>query len=320
MEEIRISDLRPKGVAPPLQVHIMRKWIPAFRENETHYVLVDKEGFGIQAVVKGDQRKHVEPKLNIQSCYRIEGYACIDPDDYTNTLSHPATMCIGSASTFTPISETTDLPDLYFEFATRRKLEVEAKKDRAATIDYIGVLQEIEDKTTKEGRPYVVLLLRDSSNQDITVKLWEEIATTPSRFDRAQIDAATTPAVIAITALKPKIFTRWAQLQSTNATYVYLNPNTVETGILKDMYNNPETQNSAMAIASENCVTISSLQEMENKDLMDRNFIIDGTISHLITDKHWHYTACPKCGQTSFQTGEQWFCTRDGNHNTAKHL
>ncbi|MFS7970347.1 hypothetical protein Hanom_Chr09g00819971 [Helianthus anomalus] len=46
------------------------------------------------------------------------------------------------------------------------------------------------------------------SNQDITVKLWEEIATTPSRFDRAQIDAATTPAVIAITALKPKIFTR----------------------------------------------------------------------------------------------------------------
>ncbi|MFS7997992.1 putative nucleic acid-binding protein [Helianthus anomalus] len=161
MEEIRVSHLRSKGVAPPLQVRVMRKWIPAFRENETHYVLVDQEGFGIQAVVKGDERKHVEPKLDIQSCYKIEGYACIDPDDYTNTLSHPATMCIGSATTFTPIPDTMELPDLYFEFATRRKLELEAKKERGI-IDYIGILQEIEDKTTKEGRPYVVLLLRDS--------------------------------------------------------------------------------------------------------------------------------------------------------------
>ncbi|XP_035840216.1 uncharacterized protein LOC118487455 [Helianthus annuus] len=106
-----------------------------------------------------------------------------------------------------------------------------------------------------------------SSNQDITVKLWEEIATTPSRFDRPQINAATTPRIIAMTTLKPRSSTRWIQLQSTNATYVYLNPNTVKTGILKDMYNNPETQNSAMAMASENLVTISSLQQMENNEL-----------------------------------------------------
>ncbi|KAJ0891653.1 hypothetical protein HanPSC8_Chr09g0356561 [Helianthus annuus] len=65
---------------------------------------------------------------------------------------------LGSASVFTPIADTQELPTQYFEFATRRKMEIEAKKERGI-VDFIRIYLKLEEKTSKKGRPYVVLTL-----------------------------------------------------------------------------------------------------------------------------------------------------------------
>ncbi|MFS7968534.1 hypothetical protein Hanom_Chr09g00798641 [Helianthus anomalus] len=45
-----------------------------------------------------------------------------------------------------------------------------------------------------------------NSNQDITVTLWEEIATVKSRFNRAEIEAGVAPVILAMTGLKAKTY------------------------------------------------------------------------------------------------------------------
>uniref|UniRef100_A0A251TN62 Putative nucleic acid-binding, OB-fold protein n=3 Tax=Helianthus annuus TaxID=4232 RepID=A0A251TN62_HELAN len=178
---------------------------------------------GIQAFVKGKNCKTLDSKLCLQTCYQIKGYGCTDPDNFTNTLTHPATMNLGNATVITSIPDNENIPKQYFELATRRRMEVQAKTE--------GIV----DKKTHENRPYVVLSLKDCSNQDVTVALWEEIATVKSRFNRAEIEAGAAPVILAMTGLKAKTYYGTLQLSSTSSTHVYLNPQTVETETLKEM-------------------------------------------------------------------------------------
>ncbi|MFS7943764.1 putative nucleic acid-binding protein [Helianthus anomalus] len=160
MDSNGISGLRPKGPAPALEVRVIRKWVPKYRENELHFVFVDEEGMGIQAFVKGKNCKTLDSKLCLQTCYQIKGYGCTDPDNFTNTLTHPATMNLGNATVITSIPDNENIAKQYFELATRRRMEVQAKTE--GIVDYIGLLQRrIEDKKTHDNRPYVVLSLKD---------------------------------------------------------------------------------------------------------------------------------------------------------------
>ena len=43
MEIGRVSSLRNGEATPPLEVRVLRKWIPNYRDTESHYLLVDKD-------------------------------------------------------------------------------------------------------------------------------------------------------------------------------------------------------------------------------------------------------------------------------------
>ncbi|KAD4584718.1 hypothetical protein E3N88_22319 [Mikania micrantha] len=240
MEIKELASLRPRAAASPIEVRVVRIWKPPFRDNETCFLLVDKHGDGIQAIAKGKDQSYAENNLLPKSCYRIEGYACVESEPYVNTLSHPANLSIGVASTFTPIAESNDFPHQYFEFASHRKIQRICGNNKEVT-DFIGLLLKVEDKSTKTQRPYVSLILKDTSNENIEVALWEEISKTSTRFDRKAIEGSTYPTVLAVTAVKVKEFSSKCklyatQLWSTRATHVYLNPTCAKTEILITKY------------------------------------------------------------------------------------
>ncbi|MFS7969565.1 hypothetical protein Hanom_Chr09g00810711 [Helianthus anomalus] len=101
MEHPRVSELRPSKSA--LTIH----------------------GLGIQVVTKENDCTNVRSRLQIQGCY-----ACVAVDEFTAVITHPAMIRLESASVFTPITDTQELSTQYFDFATRRKKEIEAKKER----------------------------------------------------------------------------------------------------------------------------------------------------------------------------------------------
>ncbi|XP_021998729.1 uncharacterized protein LOC110895713 isoform X2 [Helianthus annuus] len=263
MDSNRISGLRPNGPTPALEERVIRKWVPKYRENELQFVFIDEEGMGIQAFVKGKYCKTLDSKLCLQICYEIKGYGCKEPDNFTNTLTHPAIMNLGNATVITSVLNNENIPKQFFDLATRRRAEFQAKTE--GIVDYIGLLvRRIEDKKTNNNKPYVVLAFKDCSNQDITVTLWEEIATDKTRFNRAEIEAASAPIILAMTGLKTKIYygrgsTGTLQLSSTSATHVYLNPQTIETELLKEMYEKMDMQNCAITTTPDLEVPISHL-------------------------------------------------------------
>ncbi|KAD5961357.1 hypothetical protein E3N88_12830 [Mikania micrantha] len=98
-------------------------WIAPASTNLIAQLLPFCQEDGIHAIAKGKDQSYAENNLSPKSCYRIEGYTCVESEPYVNTLSHPANLRIGVASTFTPITETNDFPHLFFEFTSRRKIQ-----------------------------------------------------------------------------------------------------------------------------------------------------------------------------------------------------
>ncbi|KAJ0545382.1 putative nucleic acid-binding, replication factor A [Helianthus annuus] len=315
MEHPGVSELRPSKSAPTIHVRVLRSWVPDYRDNELPFLLVDQEGLGIQAVTKENDCTNVRSRLQIQRCYEISRYACVAADDFTAVITHPAMIKLGSASVLTPIADTQEFPTQYFDFATRRKMEIEAKKERGI-VDFIGIYLKLEDKTSKKGRPYVVFTLRDISNQDMSVALWKEIATSTHRFNRRNIETAASPAIVAFTSLKVNDQND-LQLQSTNATYVFVNPHHLEAELLKEMWQNQEPHHPALQIMPDNYVPIADLLQLQTTEIEGRTFNIKAEITETETTKGWSYTACPKCNQSVLQVNTQWFCTRDAMQEKA---
>ncbi|KAK1407643.1 hypothetical protein QVD17_39264 [Tagetes erecta] len=322
--------LRPEGSTKPLEIRVIRRWNPPFRDNETCFLLVDKHCQGVQAIVKGKDQRYVEARLLPNTCYRLRGYACTAPDPYVNTLTHPTTLQIGAASTFEPIPDNEEFPRTYLEISSRQIMQQLCDRD-TEVVDYIGLLQRVEDKLTRAGRPYVSLLLTDTSNQNIEVALWAEIANSPDRFNRAAVENATQPAVVAITAAKVKLIMRELQLWSTRASYVYLNPRTAETEILIDRFNREEEQeetsgiqstlrNKAIPIITENPTTIGDLTIKEPHELTGRTYTISGVVIHIASDKKWAHNICPICGNPIFKALDEWYCPSDSFQPSANHI
>ncbi|KAD3337154.1 hypothetical protein E3N88_32674 [Mikania micrantha] len=150
MEIKEIASLRLRAAASPIEIRVVRIWKPPFRDNETCFLLVDRHGDGIQAIAKGKDQSYAEKNLMPKSCYRIEGYACVESEPYVNTLSHPANLRIGVASTFTPVAESDDLPHQYFEFASPRKIQRICGNNKEVTVIALTAVKVKEFSNAKQ--------------------------------------------------------------------------------------------------------------------------------------------------------------------------
>ncbi|KAF5778327.1 putative nucleic acid-binding protein [Helianthus annuus] len=91
------------------------------------------------------------------------------------------------------------------------------------------------------------------------------------------------------------------QLQSTNATYVFVNPHHLEAELLKEMWQNQEPHHPALQIMPDNYVPIADLLQLQTTEIKGRTFNIKAEIIEIETTKGWSYTACPICNQSVLQ-------------------
>ncbi|KAK1414681.1 hypothetical protein QVD17_30431 [Tagetes erecta] len=194
---------------------------------------------------------------------------------------------------FTPIPDTGEIPRDHFDIATRERMEAACDKD--VLIDYIGILDDTNDKLTIDGKPFVVLKILDCSNQYIHATLWEEIAISLERYARPVIDCAKHPKIIALTALKVKVIGGRIRLQSTAATYVYLHPTLPETHKLLELYENPTTSVLAkrqstqyLITGKETITTIDEILRKSSAELMRTQYsAIESLLSSPTEQETW---------------------------------
>ncbi|KAK1411553.1 hypothetical protein QVD17_38103 [Tagetes erecta] len=164
MEDDEIASLKEGSPSIPLNVRVLRKWKPAFRANETCYLLIDKNGDAIQAVVTDIEQRYVDSRLTLGLCYTLQNYGCKKVDSYSNILTHCTHLSIGHSSTFTPIPDTEDIPRYYFDIASRNRM------------------------------------LSACDKQDEVI----EVCSNLTRYNRPAINSASEPRIIAATSVKVK--------------------------------------------------------------------------------------------------------------------
>ncbi|KAK1414464.1 hypothetical protein QVD17_30208 [Tagetes erecta] len=321
MEDIEIASLAFGSAAIPLNVRVLRKWKPSGRHNEICCLFVDKQGVAIQAVATNSEIRHVDNSLSVGSCYTIDNYGCAKVDPFTNVLNHCTHLSIGMSSSFNPIPDTNEIPREYFDFASRSRMLSVCDKEYQV-IDYIGYVQKIEHFQTKEKRPYVVISIRDCSNKDIKITLWEEICTRPDRYNKHVIESAPDPRIVAATSVKVKNFQGQIKLQSSTATYVYLHPLSIETHLLLDLYHNGRDAILALDdgdIMEDPTITLSEMMAKPAEQINGQTFNIIGHIMY-IPIQEWCHVACQSCNKDTTPAGPKWYCSRHGLNDTPRYV
>ncbi|KAI3675989.1 hypothetical protein L1987_85585 [Smallanthus sonchifolius] len=329
MEAKRIASLKLCADGLPIEVRVLRKWIPHLKPNDTCYLFVDCFGDAIQAIARNDDKKYIDSKIDVLKCYRITSYVCVPISPAVNVVSHSVHLRIGTATAVDSIPDTDVLPHHYFELCDYEKFDT-LRGDSHQLIDFIGLLQGMEKKTTKDHNPFLNLTLTNERKQSIQATLWKDIITSPDRYNRQAIENSEFPAVIAVTSMRVVHYQGRLQLSSSAATYVYLNPATPLTETLLNSFKSDSGSNQqtklqqmagkkTLAALEENTVTIAELLQKQQQELAGKTFICIASITE-ITGKKWCYNACPKCLQTIHESGDEWACTDDGKFKEPKYM
>ncbi|CAI9274636.1 unnamed protein product [Lactuca saligna] len=97
--------------------------------------------------------------------------------------------------------------------------------------------------------------------------------------------------------------------RSSHATHIYVNPNIPETTTLIDLYTGPSRP---MPTLSGTLATLYQIKLKTKSDLLDKTFIVHGSIKDFHFQNTWYQTICPICKDPIFRRGPQWFCSAHG--------
>ncbi|KAK9048215.1 hypothetical protein SSX86_032822 [Deinandra increscens subsp. villosa] len=209
-----LSDITPMGDAVPVQIRVLNKWRPYHMKPTLSYLFVDA-----QALFNDAEEIHLDSKLTLMNCYRIEAYKCTRAPSVFRVTTHPAAMEIDRAIPITPITDDDAIPRFYFDFKTHDQLYNKVNKNELLT----GKVERVTEVDTETRGKLTKILLHDPSHPEIEVTLWEEIG---SRVDLQALTATDHVVIVAITALKVTRHpgTGSLQLQSTAGTSVKIDP------------------------------------------------------------------------------------------------
>ncbi|KAK9070536.1 hypothetical protein SSX86_010938 [Deinandra increscens subsp. villosa] len=207
MEIINVADITKDTRGTPIEIRV---------------------GDAIQIHAVSSYKNAHRHQLELLGCYRISSYICAGPPSYLKLIDHPVSLKIGAPVVATPINDSRIYPTTYFQFKDYDDL-VPSDPNVDIITDYIGILERIEDGETKFGEtkfhdPFVRLTLKNLRGNRIRVSLWKEIIISLEMFDREALDHASQRCIIAVAAVKVLKPQGWLQLNSTAATFVYINP------------------------------------------------------------------------------------------------
>ncbi|PWA79901.1 nucleic acid-binding, OB-fold protein [Artemisia annua] len=197
MTEAYIRDLRPRDRNKILHAKVYRAWI--------HRDLPDTTNKGFRAILLDKQQ----------------------------TLANPTSLSFSRFFTSFDDIEDVGFPDHYFDFASYNKLpdrvvdpKEKPKKLYPVLTDYIGCYIRSGDKG-KVGNPNRTqsvqrkVEIQNLNRNSLELTLWGDLA---EKFNKERIDALERPIIIAVSSCRVSRYNNNLQLQSTVATYFYINP------------------------------------------------------------------------------------------------
>ncbi|CAI9259461.1 unnamed protein product [Lactuca saligna] len=237
-------------------------------------------------------------------CYTIEKYGCGVPDRYQKWINNEFYMAVGTVSSITPLPDTAIIPKHWFSFVS--KTQIPDYKDQHA--DFVGFFSKLINCTKKDSEPYLLLILKNDSGEDIAISLWKEFTSVSSKFDRVVLENAPAPVIVAITSIKISTYAGALRLGTSSATHLYINPPIPEMKLLMDSYNTlPE-----VPVFLDPPIQLSKILDKSHSDLSDRTLTTKACIIEYIFSDSWYHVQCPKCKNTTFKQGKNWFCPSDG--------
>lgn len=210
-EETDLANLTPADLAKPLRVKVYRKWfsrnVPDPNPTGLCYMLLDKKGGAIQANIQLWDMKLFETKLDINTCYHIEGYGCKRTEHWQQTVNNNLTLLFGKYTKITQI-EDNGFPHHYFSFVSYNEVASRTETRDAVLTDYIGIIRTVSDikefgDTTTNKIYRRNITIQNLSGNNITFTLWNDASLA---FDVSLLPAMEQPIIIAVSSCWAKRF------------------------------------------------------------------------------------------------------------------
>ncbi|KAI3774949.1 hypothetical protein L1987_49514 [Smallanthus sonchifolius] len=277
-----IASIRPGKSGAIIEVRVIRKWMFNSRPDEPWYLFVDRNGDAVQGFAAKINKENVEARLSVMSCYQMDSYTCRATRASMRIVRHDATIKIGKATTIIPVNDDDSIPHYYSEFHPYTALNNRVN-DNSVLTDYIGTVESKFDGTTTRNDPFLRVILRNESFEDISVTIWKETLAT---FDRTALDTINNPIVMAVTSVRVSIFAGRIQLATTPASALYLNPAIPKSAALANRDHisvAPSASSQAHQLtttpAVETEITLAALAQKQISDFSGLTFVCDASIT-----------------------------------------
>ncbi|XP_076897725.1 uncharacterized protein LOC143551098 [Bidens hawaiensis] len=233
MEHQQISDIKVGFPAGPLEVRIIKKWIPHARPQLLCYLFVDVHGNAIKAVADVTDESYFDSVISVGSCYRVTDTLTVAAKTYQPAVSHEASLSIGRSVVFTPI-QNNNIPTYHFEFASYDQLERHTKEQKQLA-DFIGRIENVTPIHDRGGKPMRKITLQDDRRNIIEVTFWSgKLSEVEGDIPVGEIMAVTGTTVTKFTV--PHTSTEILQLESNEATTATINPPIPKIEAYKNRY------------------------------------------------------------------------------------
>ncbi|PWA63366.1 replication protein A 70 kDa DNA-binding subunit [Artemisia annua] len=174
--------------------------------------------------------------------------------------------------------------------------------------DYIGCYMRSTDKQ-KWGNPNRNQMvnrkieIQNLNRTSIELTLWDDLANT---FKKDEIDALEKPVLIAVSSCRVTRYRNTLQLQSTPATYYYINPKIPQLEEYLQEYRTLFNINPPLQIVRHpyedkeqekmrNRIPLDVLLKESPQSHIGVRFTCDGVITSINTLREWYYPSCTKC-------------------------
>ncbi|PWA67829.1 helitron helicase-like domain-containing protein [Artemisia annua] len=209
--------------------------------------------------------------------------------------------------------------------ATRKRTKVSMnmyyKYQLHERVDYIGCYISSGEKQ-KWGNPNKNQMvnrkieIQNLNRNSIELTLWDDLAQT---FKKQEIDALEKPVIIAVTSCRVSRYRNKLQLESTPATYYYINPKIPELEQYRTEYRALFDINPPLRIVRHpyqdkeqekmrNRIPLNMLLKESPQSHAGVRFTCDGVITAINTLREWYYPSCKECNTKAENNGGTFDC------------
>ncbi|PWA43981.1 nucleic acid-binding, OB-fold protein [Artemisia annua] len=320
MELAPIEYLKPGHRDKMIEVKVYRAWTardpPDRTEKGYRAILLDRQGDAIQANIDATDIYHFKPMLIPGTAYRISNFLYVPTDNWQQTLHNKTSLLFNRLFTKLQSIPAESFPNHYFSFVSYNQLpnklwdpRDKGKKPYPVLTDYIGCYitagepRDIGNPNRNVSRMRKVEIQNLNRNV-IELTLWDELA---DKFEKNEIETLEKPIIIAVSSCRVSKFqNRDLQLQSTPATYYYINPKIPQLNEYIQQYKQLYEENPPLSVTryrlpdieqekNKNRFPLAVLLTQTPETYRGVRFTCEGTIMQLNTNRDWYYKACNQC-------------------------